>query len=81
MGSGELPMMKWEDHYRYLGCEMGRNSHAETKIACNRYQREAEKILMSQLTDWQKLDAIRRFVRLKLEYILRTMLPRTWTTW
>ena len=41
--------------------------------------REAEKILTSLLTDWQKLDAIRRFVRPKLEYILRTMLPnRTW---
>ena len=79
MGSGELPSMKWEDHYRYLGCEMGRDPRAETKMAGDRYRREAEKIFASQLIDWQKLDAMRRFVRPKLEYILRTMLPnRTW---
>ena len=23
MGSGKLPSMRWEDHYRYLGCDMG----------------------------------------------------------
>ena len=79
MGSGELPQMKWEDHYRYLGCEMGRDPRAETKTAGDKYRKEAEKILASQLTDWQKLDAIRRFIRPKLEYILRTMLPnRSW---
>ena len=79
MGSGQLPSMKWEDHYRYLGCEMGRDPRAETKTAGDRYRKESEKILASQLTDWQKLDAIRRFIRPKLEYILRTMLPnRTW---
>ena len=79
MGSGELPSMKWEDHYRYLGCETGRDPRAETKVAGDKYRRAAEKILGSQLTDWQKLDAMRRFVRPKLEYILRTMLPnRSW---
>ena len=66
MGSGQLPSMKWEDHYRYLGCEMGRDPRAETKTAGDRYRKESEKILASQLTDWQKLDAIRRFVRPKL---------------
>ena len=35
----------------------------------------AEKILGSQLTDWQKLDMMRRFIQPKLEYILKTMLP------
>ena len=75
MGSGELPSMKWEDHYRYLGCEMGRDPRAETKTAGDRYRKEAEKILGSLLTDWQKLDAMRRFVRPKLEYILRTIFP------
>ena len=79
MGSGELPSMKWEDHYRYLGCELGRDPRAETKMAGERYRREAEKIFLSQLTDWQKLDAMKRFIRPKLEYILRTMLRnRTW---
>ena len=48
-------------------------------MAGERYRREAEKIFLSQLTDWQKLDAMKRFIRPKLEYILRTMLPnRTW---
>ena len=79
MGGGELPSMKWEDHYQYLGCEIGRDPRAETKNARDKYQRAAEKILGSQLTNWQKLDAMRRFVRPKLEYILRMMLPnRSW---
>ena len=79
MGSGELPSMKWEDHYCYLGCELGRDPRAETRMAGERYRREAEKIFLSQLTDWQKLDAMKRFIRPKLEYILRTVLPnRTW---
>ena len=78
MGDGELPFMKWEDHYWYLRCEIGRDPRAETKNARDKYRKAAEKILGSQLTDWQKLDAM-RFVRLKLEYILRTMLPnRSW---
>ena len=77
MGSGELLSMKWEDHYRYLGCEMGWDPRAETKAAREKYQRAAEKILGSQLTDRQKLDAMRRYVRLKVGYILRTMLC-TW---
>ena len=67
--------MKWEDHYRYLGCEVGRDPRAETKAAGDRYRKEAEKMLGSLLMDWQKLDAMRRFIRSKLEYILRTMLP------
>ena len=58
---------------------MGRDPRAETKTAGDRYRKEAEKILSSQLTDWQKLDAIRRFIRPKLEYILRKMLlNRSW---
>jgi len=39
------------------------------------YLKEAEKIMRSLLTDWQKLDAICCFVRPKLEYVIRTMLP------
>ena len=36
MGSGELPSMKWEDHYRYLGCELGRDPRAETNMPGDR---------------------------------------------
>jgi len=75
IGSGGLPVLKWEDHYRYLGCELGRDPRAETKVLGVRYIEDAKKIMESQLTDWQKLDAIRRFMRPKLDYALRTMLP------
>lgn len=58
---------------------MGRDPRAETKTAGDRYRWDAEKILTSQLTDWRKLEAIRRFLRPRLEYILRAMLPnRSW---
>ena len=43
MGSDELSSMKWEDNYRYLGCEMGRDPCAETKTARDR---EAKQILL-----------------------------------
>ena len=74
-----MPSMKWEDHYCYLGCDMGWDPRAETNEAREKYQKAAEKILGSQLTDWQKLDALKRFVWPKMEHILRMMLPNcTW---
>ena len=58
---------------------MGWDSRTETNVAGEKYRRVAEKIFGSQLTDWQKLDAMRRFIRPKVVYILRMMLSnRTW---
>ena len=53
---------------------MGQGPRAETKTVRDKYQKEAEKILGSLLMDWQKLGVMRRFMRPKLEYILRMML-------
>ena len=39
MGGGELPSMKWEDHYQYLCCDMGWDRRAKTKNAKNKYQK------------------------------------------
>ena len=79
MGSGELPPMKWEDYCCYLGCKIGQDPWANTKEAREKYRKAVEKILGSQLTDWQKLDMMRRFVQPNVEYILRMMLPNhTW---
>ena len=75
LGADSLPPMKWEDHYKYLGCEVGENPQAETSRVGKTYVDEARKVLTSALTDWQKLDAIHRFVKPKLDYTLRTMLP------
>ena len=75
LGDDNLPSMKWEDHYKYSVCEIGANPQAETSRVGKIYIDEARKILTSALTDWQKLDAIHCFVKPKLDYTLRAMLP------
>ena len=45
IGSGELPSMKWEDHYCYLGYEVGWDPCAKTKEAGENYRKVDEKIL------------------------------------
>jgi len=47
--------VRWEDHYQYLGCELGTNPRA-TLIA--QYMNEAKKLFENKLTTWQKLDAV-----------------------
>jgi len=75
LGGEQLPVLKWEDHYRYLGCELGTNPRATLKELGEQYITEAKKLFESKLTTWQKLDALKRFVQPKLEFSLRTLLP------
>ena len=71
----ELPVMNYEDHYCYLGCQLGANPRTEANKVGEQYLGEAKAILTSLLTDWQKLNALHRFVKPKLDYTLRTMFP------
>jgi len=79
LGSSSIPALKWEDRYRYLGCELGAEPKAALEEAKCKFLEESTAILQSLLTDWQKVDAIRRFTKPQLDYKLRTLLPsRSW---
>ena len=80
LGDEQLPTLRWEDHYCYLGCELGANPRATLKELAEQYINKAKTILESKLTTWQKLDALKHFVRPKLDFSLRTLLPtKGWT--
>lgn len=78
--NGELlPSLKWEDHYKYLGCKAGADHRTEATTQGNEYVRCCKLIVESGLADWQKLDAIHRFAKPGLTYILQNTLPnKSW---
>ena len=79
LGDHHIPPITWEQHYCYLGCEMGANPKQEAAKVGECYARDCQKLLRSGLTDWQKMDAIHRFIRPTLNHIIRTTLPaRSW---
>ena len=65
VGNGlSIPALKWEDSYKYLGVNTGRERKGTMTDLANRmymYQ-AAERILASKLADWQKVDALNSFV-------------------
>ena len=74
-----IPSLKWEDHYKYLGCKVGGDYKAEAIAQGKEYVGCCKAILEFGLTDWQKLDAIHRFAKSGLTYILQNTLPnRAW---
>ena len=75
LGSSPIPALKWEDRYQYLGCELGANSKAALEESKHLFLEESTAICQSLLTDWQKIDAIKRFTKPQLDYKLRTLLP------
>ena len=79
LGSSPIPALKWEDRYRYLGCKLGANPKAALDESKRLFLEESTAICQSLLTDWQKIDAIKRFTKPQLDYKLRTLLPsRSW---
>ena len=74
-----VPSLKWEHHYKYLGCKAGADHWTEATKQGKEYLRCCQQIVESGLTDWQKLDAIHRFAKPGLTYILQNTLPnKSW---
>jgi len=81
LGPDLLPALKWEDHYRYLGVQSGRQRSGTKKELEESLTLDASKILDSGLTEWQKIDAINTFLLTKANYNLNaSVLDRTWAT-
>ena len=74
-----IPAMKWEEHYKYLGWSLGANPKVELGKLADTFMKISIVIMNSALTDWQKVDAINKFAKPKLDHSLRTLLPeRSW---
>ena len=58
LGSVRIPAMKWEDRYKYLGVKTGANYTPDLEKLGEEYISDITAIMKSDLTDWQKLDAI-----------------------
>ena len=82
MIAGEpIPALPWEGHYKYLGCKRGADPKSDLTQATKDYLDDCKIIFESDLTDWQKLDAIKRFARPRLTYLLQNMEPSiSWAT-
>ena len=74
-----IPALRWEDTYRYLGVEVGRQRSGTLDNLSKEIEATVDKILETRLADWQKLDAINTFALSKTTYVLSSSLPnRTW---
>lgn len=79
LGNDVIPAMKWEDRYKYLGCPVGAEPKANTTKVGTEYLKDCEAIMKSGLTDWQKLEAIHRFAKPRLTYLIQNQSPNlTW---
>ena len=64
-----LPTLKYEDHYKYLGGDLGANPKAHLQHLSQSYMTKVKAIAESHLAEWQKLEAIQRLIRPILDYI------------
>ena len=75
LGNTVVPIMAWEDRYKYLGVKMGADHSPDLKAVGSGYLKDVEAIASSELIDWQKLDEIHRFAKPRLVYTLQNQLP------
>ena len=76
LGLTAVPVMAWEDRYKYLGVKTGADHTSDLGKLGTEYTSELEAIMKSELTDWQKMDAIHRFAKPCLVYALQNQRPR-----
>ena len=81
VGPDLIPSLKWADHYKYLGFQMGRERLGSPNGLGEELLKDVDTISNSLLTDWQKIEAINMFVLSKASYHLNAAsLDKTWVT-
>ena len=75
LGAAPLPALTWRQRYKYLGCPVGAGSSIDMSAISASYLRDCEVIMSSHLAEWQKLDAYRRFIFPRLQYVFRVFFP------
>ena len=66
-GTEHIPALSWEERYKYLGCPVG--AYRSPTNFLNGI------VFASQLAEWQKLDAFRRFLLPRLCFVLKVVFP------
>ena len=67
LGTEHIPALSWEERYKYLGCPVG--AYRSPTNVLNGI------VFASQLAEWQKLDAFRRFLLPRLCFVLKVVFP------
>eukprot|EP00731_Ephydatia_muelleri_P036491 Em0264g4a len=75
LGMEVIPALTWNESYKYLGCRAGADPKAEVRQVGEEYLQDCEAIMKSDLSDWQKLDALHRFAKPRLVYPLQNLTP------
>ena len=71
LGNDIIPALTWRQRYKYLGCPAGAGSSHDLSAIKDSLLRDTERIMKSELAEWQKLDAYRRFLSPRLSYVLK----------
>ncbi|KAL5509834.1 hypothetical protein EMCRGX_G005270 [Ephydatia muelleri] len=74
-GPDNIPALSWHQRYKYLGCPIGAGSSLDLSAIGGPLLRDCEAIMMSQLAEWQKIDAFRRFPFPRLSYAFKVFFP------
>ena len=74
-GRKYYPALSWHQRYKYLGCPVGAESSHDLTAIRGSLPRDCEKVMTSQLAEWQRLDAFRRFLFPRLTYVLKVYFP------
>ena len=75
LGGEPIPALPWDGTYKYLGCRLGADPKTDLKQVSADYKADCEVIFKSDLADCQKLDAIHRFAKPRLVYLLQNTSP------
>ena len=77
LGTEAIPALTWEERYKYLGCPTGAY-RTPTNILIDLRDsllRDTNILFTSELAEWQKLDAYRRFLFPRLGFTLKVIFP------
>ena len=79
LGTDPIPALSWEERYKYLGCPTGayRTPTNILNDLRDNLIRDTGTVFSSQLAEWQKLDAFRRFLFPRLCFIMKVIFPGT----
>ena len=77
LGAEAIPALTWDERYKYLGCPTGAYRTPTNILTDLRDSllRDTNTLFSSELAEWQKLDAYRRFLFPRLGFTLKVIFP------
>ncbi|KAL5509857.1 hypothetical protein EMCRGX_G005296 [Ephydatia muelleri] len=79
IGTEAIPPLSWGERYKYLGCPTGAFRTPTNVLATLRdtLLNDTNTVFSSELAEWQKLDAFRRFLFPRVTFVLKVVFPGT----